>query len=68
MPIHEYECTKCGHVTEFLETSSTKKKHVCEKCGSRSMKKMLSVFSARTDGGSSSGSDSSCPTGTCALS
>ena len=66
MPIHEYQCTKCGHVSEFLEISSTKKKHVCEKCGSKNMKKVLSVFSARTGSGLS-GSDSSCPTGTCAL-
>lgn len=68
MPIYEYQCRKCGHVAEFLETSSSRKRHVCEKCGSKSMKKVFSVFSARTDSGSSSASSSSCPTGTCSLS
>jgi putative FmdB family regulatory protein len=68
MPLYEYQCTKCGHVTEFLESSSAKKTHVCEKCGSKNMKKVLSVFSARSAGVGSSGTDSSCPTGTCAFS
>ena len=33
MPIFEYKCSKCGHKSEFLEKSSSKNKHVCEKCG-----------------------------------
>jgi putative FmdB family regulatory protein len=61
MPIFEYKCNKCGHKTEFLEKSSGKNKHICEKCGSSDMQKLLSSFSV---GQSSQGSDS-CPTGTC---
>ncbi len=66
MPIFEYKCNTCGHVTEVLEKAGSKKKHVCEKCGSTQMEKMLSVFRASVPAGSTSGSGS-CPTGTCSL-
>jgi len=66
MPIFEYQCAKCSHVTSFLEKAGNKKTHVCEKCGSRDTKKAFSTFSAKS-GDSSSGA-SSCPTGTCPLS
>ncbi len=64
MPIFEYQCKKCGHKTEFLEKANSTKKHICEKCGSDDLKKLLSTFSARS-GSKSSGS---CSTGTCPLS
>jgi len=64
MPMFEYKCNKCGHKTEFLEKSSGKSKHVCEKCGSSDMQKLFSGFSL----GQSSQGNSSCPTGTCPLS
>ncbi len=67
MPIYEYRCKKCGEVSEFLEEPGNSKKHACEKCGSRAVEKVFSVFSARVSSGSSS-SSSSCPTGTCPLS
>ncbi len=66
MPMFEYECQKCGHKMDFLEKSSSKDKHICEKCGSDNMKKLLSGFSVSVGAGSSSGS--SCPTGTCPFS
>ncbi len=67
MPIFEYQCKKCGHVTAFLEKANDSKKHACEKCGSKAMQKLLSAFAAK--GGSDSGSGGpSCPTGTCPLS
>ena len=47
MPLFDYECEKCGHVTEFLESAESKKVHRCEECGSTRMKKMLSAFSVR---------------------
>jgi len=65
MPIFEYRCKKCGHVTSFLEKAGSGKSHVCEKCGSKSVEKMLSTFAAKA--GKSSTGDSSCPTGTCPL-
>jgi len=44
MPIFEFKCNKCGHNTEFLEKSSGKNKHVCEKCGSSDMQKLFFRF------------------------
>jgi putative FmdB family regulatory protein len=63
MPMFEYQCKKCGHVTSFLEKAGSKKAHVCEKCGSKDTEKLFSTFAAK-----SGGSSSSCPTGTCPLS
>jgi len=67
MPIYEYKCKKCGHVTEFLEKSSSPQKHICEKCKSQDLQKLLSSFAAGRSS-STSQSNGSCPTGTCNLS
>jgi len=64
MPIFEYQCAKCGHVTSFLEKAGNTKTHACEKCGSRNTKKVFSTFAAR----SGESSSDSCPTGTCPIS
>ena len=64
MPIFEYKCKKCGHAMKFLEKSSDKVKHICEKCGSYEVQKLLSGFSV----GMGKQSSSSCPTGTCPFS
>lgn len=65
MPIFEYKCSQCGRISEFLETGGSKKARKCAHCGSRKLKKQLSVFAA---GVSESGSkrchgcsDQSCP-------
>jgi len=71
MPIFEYKCRHCGHVTSFLEKAGTKGSHKCEQCGSSETDKVLSVFAARA--GATSASDSrcanadTCPSGTCPL-
>ncbi len=65
MPIFEYRCTKCGHVTSFLEKAGAHPRHKCEQCGSEETEKVFSTFAAKS---SSSSSGSSCPTGTCPLS
>ena len=45
MPIFEYKCKKCGEVFEaFL--ASPKQKPKCPKCGSASLEKLISTFSA----------------------
>jgi len=64
MPIFEYQCKKCGHVTSFLEKADSRKAHACEKCGFGKTEKVFSTFAAKS--GSSGGSI--CPTGTCPLS
>ena len=44
MPIFEYKCNDCGHVTEFLESGSKTVKHKCAKCDSANMTKAWSTF------------------------
>lgn len=68
MPIFEYRCKKCGYKMEFLEKSSGKSTHSCEKCGSRDMEKLFSGFAVGQSSSSSGSSAGSCPTGTCPLS
>ncbi len=68
MPIFEYKCDKCEHKSEFLEKSDSKKKHVCEKCGSLNMRKIFSGFSVgKSSHGSDSCSTGMCPSGVCGL-
>jgi putative FmdB family regulatory protein len=66
MPIFEYRCKECGHVSSFLEKPDSRGKHPCEECGSTQTEKVFSTFSAKA-GESSSGDAGSCPTGTCPL-
>jgi putative FmdB family regulatory protein len=66
MPIYEYKCESCGHVTEFIEASGADAEHACEECGSTRTEKVLSTFS--TGSNSSDDGTSCCPTGTCSLS
>ena len=47
MPIFEYRCSECGHVTEFLEKAGAAGSHPCEQCGSRKTEKVFSTFSAQ---------------------
>lgn len=64
MPIFEYRCAKCGHVTAFLERADVRHAHPCEKCGSNETEKVFSTFATK----SGKASSTSCPTGTCPLS
>jgi putative FmdB family regulatory protein len=67
MPVFEYKCRKCGHIMEFLEKSGNRRKHICERCKSADMQKLLSGFAVGHSGSTSTSGDS-CPTGTCPLS
>ena len=72
MPIFEYKCRQCGHVTGFLEKAGAKGSHKCEKCGSAKTDKAFSTFAAQI--GPSKGAPTacahagSCSSGTCPLS
>lgn len=60
MPIYEYACQKCGHVTEALRRiAEADQPQSCERCGSSKTRRAHSVFAA---GGSSAGSETSLPT------
>ena len=48
MPIFEYECGDCGHVTAFLEKAGKRGDHPCEECGSKRTKKRFSTFAAQS--------------------
>ena len=63
MPIFEFRCKQCGHVTAFLEKAHARRLHACEECGSKDTKKVFSTFAAKSGRASSA----SCPTGTCPL-
>jgi len=65
MPLYEYRCAECGHIIQVLERVNANVRHLCEKCGSPRVKKLMSGFSVGACPPSSGGS---CPTGTCPLS
>ena len=44
MPIYEYKCIQCGEAFEFLHRAAEAAE--CPKCGSRRLKKLLSVFAS----------------------
>jgi len=64
MPLFEYQCSQCGHITTFLEKAAASSTHRCERCGSTHVKKQLSSFAVQ-DGGRSGAGASACPTGRC---
>lgn len=42
MPIHEYQCTKCGEITEKLILSGDKELKTCPECSGKVTKLMSS--------------------------
>jgi putative FmdB family regulatory protein len=51
MPIYEYRCAACSHVTAVLVRSLTAKvSPTCEACGSKKMSKVFSNVAAVRDG------------------
>ncbi|MCC6680547.1 MAG: zinc ribbon domain-containing protein [Phycisphaeraceae bacterium] len=56
MPVYEYQCSKCGHVTEAVRTMSAADEALpCEKCGSKTTRQH-SIFQAAAGKSSSSSS------------
>ena len=72
MPLYEFRCEKCEHVIERLcRMGSNGKGLKCPKCGGGKLRRLMSVFAARTkgEGGSMSSvgsSCASCTSGNCA--
>lgn len=51
MPIYEYRCEECEHVTEAIRRMDQASAPIaCEKCGSEKTSRMHSVFSAGKGG------------------
>jgi len=67
MPLYEYECGECGQRFERLVSLREARQGMrCPKCGSKSVRKLMSVFASA--GGQSNGSERpTCPTGVCNL-
>lgn len=61
MPIYEYQCEECGHVTESLRRmSEADESQACESCGSKKTQRQHSVFAAGSG-------ESNMPAGECPL-
>ncbi len=72
MPLYEFRCQKCGHLFERLCRAGSNGKGLgCPACGSRSLRRLMSVFAARVSGGRESAATSgsacsTCTSGSCA--
>jgi putative FmdB family regulatory protein len=51
MPLFEYLCQDCGHLSEILVTASTGQPG-CQACGSKNLKKLLSAHASPPVGSS----------------
>lgn len=69
MPLFDYRCEECGHITEYLERADADGEHVCEACGSSKLTRQLSICSVQMSQGSQPAGGSSCsicgPSGGC---
>jgi len=55
MPLYEYECSKCGEKFELRRSLADKDSDInCPKCGAKAPKRVLSLFSTTSSGGSCS--------------
>ncbi len=52
MPIYEYRCEKCGHISEFLIMGKNDTLH-CKECGGATLTKILSAHNVTTISSSS---------------
>ncbi len=53
MPVYEYICKKCGSEFALLQRmGASEKDTVCPRCGSKEVKKKLSLFSCSSDASS----------------
>jgi putative FmdB family regulatory protein len=42
MPLYRYQCDNCGHVFTVLESVRSNSLRVCERCGARAARRVLS--------------------------
>jgi putative FmdB family regulatory protein len=63
MPIYEYQCKKCGAVSEFLVYGSAAPESACTSCGDAGLEKILSAPNVHTTAASSACQSLGCQTG-----
>lgn len=65
MPIYEFRCAKCGHIQEFLTTSSSQEIELkCEACEGDDLERILSQVSYAMGSSGSSSDQGSAPSAT----
>lgn len=67
MPLTEYRCNDCGHVTEFLERAEAEGAHDCAECGSEDTEKLFSAFSAQVKQSAPASRCDTCADGSCPM-
>lgn len=67
MPLMEYRCKDCGHVTEFLEKADSSDEHRCGECDGTDLKKLFSSFSAAVKQSAPASRCDSCADGICPM-
>nr|MBP7323147.1 zinc ribbon domain-containing protein [Deltaproteobacteria bacterium] len=71
MPIYEYQCEDCGHVSEYLMYQNDSHSVLCKSCGSGRVERVLSTSSVlskmphRAPGKTCCGRDERCATPPC---
>ncbi|MGQ9462958.1 MAG: FmdB family zinc ribbon protein [Candidatus Fervidibacter sp.] len=65
MPVYEFQCNRCGHEFEDLVSlrDLEEGKVECPNCGSKDVRRKLSLFATRSTGGSARESSSCGPSG-----
>lgn len=69
MPIYEYKCSECGHITEIMVSRLEEGMVRCENCGSRDVNKIVSASAismhSRPAGKTCCGREERCSTPPC---
>ncbi|MEO0964888.1 MAG: zinc ribbon domain-containing protein [Planctomycetota bacterium] len=66
MPVYEYRCEKCEHLTEALRRmSDADDPMACEKCGTDQTRRVQSAFASTTGGADAAPMDCGMPGGCC---
>ncbi|HET6924094.1 MAG TPA: zinc ribbon domain-containing protein [Anaeromyxobacteraceae bacterium] len=51
MPIYEYLCERCGHLTEVMQKVGDRRPATCPECGSKRLAKLVSRTAFQLKGG-----------------
>ena len=66
MPLIEYRCKDCDHVTELLTKMGDDPQAECEECGGET-EKLFSAFTARVAPSAPAANCDACPNSTCPM-